>query len=103
MEWVKKPEKKEGAMGPIAQKIEKKLQESLKIHVLEIINDSAKHQGHAGKPEGTETHFKVRIVAEDFEGMGRVERHRRVFGILQEYMENPIHALALVLKAPLEA
>ena len=47
---------------------------------LVIVDESHKHQGHAGWREGGETHVRVEIVAAAFSGVSRVERQRRVLG-----------------------
>jgi BolA protein len=44
---------------------------------LEIIDDSARHAGHAGAREGG--HFRVRITAAAFRGKTSIQRHRLVF------------------------
>ena len=44
---------------------------------LEIIDDSARHAGHAGARDGR-GHFKVKIVADAFAGQGLLARHRAV-------------------------
>lgn len=83
--------------------IDARLRAALAPAVLEITDESHLHAGHAGaRPEG-ETHFRVRIVSERFEGLSRVERQRLVFAALREEMDNPIHALALKTLTPGEA
>ena len=50
-----------------------------------------------------ETHFSVRIVADTFAGVSRVERQRRVYAVLaQEMKPNGIHALSLSTLTPAE-
>jgi len=67
---------------------------------LKVVDDSAKHAGHAGaRPEG-ETHYSVHVVSQAFIGKGRVERHRMVNALLSEEFDRGLHALALSLKAP---
>lgn len=73
------------------QQIETLLNQGLKISELEVINES---HGHNVAP-GSESHFKVRIVSDDFEGKNAVQRHQAVYGILSEPMANGVHALAL--------
>ncbi len=70
---------------------------------LDIVDESHRHVGPAGAREGGESHFRVRVVSAVFEGMGRVERQRRVYSILSEELAGPVHALALELKSPSEA
>ncbi|HTW36162.1 MAG TPA: BolA family protein [Rhizomicrobium sp.] len=87
----------------IADTIRAKLTAALAPDALTIEDESAKHAGHAGaRPEG-ETHFRVRIVSRDFEGVSRIERQRRVYGVLAEELRGRVHALALTALAPEEA
>jgi BolA family transcriptional regulator, general stress-responsive regulator len=70
---------------------------------LEIVDESARHAGHAGaRPEG-ETHFRVHIVSERFEGLSRVERQRRIHTALAHELATQIHALSLTALTPSEA
>ena len=81
---------------PVADRIRAKLTEALAPDVLEVVDDSHRHQGHAGHDPRGESHFTVRIVSPAFEGMSRVERQRRVYGILADELADRVHALALV-------
>ena len=87
----------------IAKNIEKKIKEQLKPHFFKIINESDQHAHHAQKPEGSETHFALKIVSDDFEGKSRVERQRYVYQILDEEIKAGVHALSLRLYTPEEA
>ena len=67
---------------------------------LEVVDESAKHKGHAGaRPEG-ETHFKVEMTSARFAGLSRVDRQRLVNGALKGEFDGGLHALAMALKAP---
>ena len=70
---------------------------------LELIDESAKHAGHAGARPGGNTHWKLTIVSAAFAGKPTVARHRMVYEALGELMQDPIHALAITAKAPGEA
>ena len=65
---------------------------------LDIIDDSAKHAGHAGAREGG--HFRVVIVAPAFEGLAQLERHRLVYAAVAPLMGNGVHAFSIVARAP---
>lgn len=78
-----------------------KLKHALAPSYLEVVDESHDHVGHAGHRPGTPTHFRILIVSEAFEGMGALERHRRVYAILKEEL-NAIHALALRTLTPAE-
>jgi BolA protein len=67
---------------------------------LDIVDDSARHAGHAGAhPEG-ETHFAVTIVAAEFTGLSRLARQRLVYQTLAEELATRVHALSLTTLAP---
>ncbi|WP_181953482.1 BolA family protein [Paracoccus luteus] len=65
---------------------------------LEVIDESEQHHGHAGWREGGQTHYRIRMSAPAFAGMGRVDRHRLVNRTLGDIVPR-IHALALELSA----
>ncbi|MFZ1910225.1 MAG: BolA family protein [Burkholderiales bacterium] len=67
---------------------------------LELLDESAKHQGHAGWRPGGNTHWRLTIVAEAFRGKPTLARHRMVYQALGELMDHPIHALAITARAP---
>jgi BolA protein len=69
---------------------------------LDIEDESARHDGHAGARPGGETHFNVRIVSRAFEGLSRVERQRRVYAALAEELKSRVHALSLTTLTPAE-
>ncbi len=71
--------------------IETKLAEALVPDHLEVINESNQHN----VPPNSETHFKVVIVAGEFDGQRKVARHQRIYGLLADELEGPVHALAL--------
>jgi BolA protein len=84
----------------VRETIEHRLREALAPERLEIVDESARHVGHAGaRPEG-ETHFRVTVVSAAFEGLGRLERQRRVHAILADLLRERVHALSLVCRAP---
>jgi BolA protein len=88
-----------GAADTIAQK----LTVALSPLELSVDDESARHAGHAGsRPEG-ETHFSVRIVADMFDGLSRVERQRRVYAALADELKSHIHALSVSALTPAEA
>ena len=68
---------------------------------LEIIDESAKHAGHAGAASGG-GHFIVQIVASAFEGKSLIQRHRMVYDAMDELMQSEIHALSIQAKTPQE-
>lgn len=69
---------------------------------LEIIDESHKHAGHEGARDGR-GHFALDIVADQFEGMASLARHRLVYQALGEMMQSDIHALSIRARTPAEA
>jgi len=67
---------------------------------LDVIDESHQHAGHAGHREGGETHFRVHIVSEAFQGKSRIERHRMVNETLAAELKGGVHALAIHASAP---
>jgi BolA protein len=67
---------------------------------LELVDESAQHQGHAGWKPGGGTHWRLRIVSSRFAGKPTVARHRMVYESLGDLMQHPIHALAIQARAP---
>ncbi len=61
---------------------------------LDVVDESHKHAGHAGAPEGGESHFRVTMVSQAFSGMNKVERQRAVYKALQAEFDARLHALA---------
>jgi len=90
-------------MGAVTDVMRKKLSVAFSPDLLEIEDDSARHQGHAGAQPGGETHFNVVIQAPVFKGMGRVQRQRAVYAALSEELAGPVHALSVKALAPGEA
>lgn len=69
---------------------------------LEIIDDSAKHAGHAGARSGG-GHYQLLIVSEHFAGKSTLQRHRLIYDALGELMRSRIHALSIRSLTPEEA
>lgn len=87
----------------MADRIRAKLTEGLQPQTLDIVDDSAKHEGHAGHRPGGETHFDVMVVSATFAGQSRVARQRLVYRLLADELRDGVHALALTTLTPEEA
>ena len=84
----------------VAEQIRARLTDALAPLELEIVDQSHLHAGHAGAPEGGESHFRIRVVSAEFTGKTRVARQRMVNSILVAELAGPIHALSMDLQAP---
>ena len=71
--------------------IEQKLTQNFDLLHLEVENESSNHN----VPPGSESHFKVVLVSNEFDGKSPVMRHRAVNKVLADELANRIHALAL--------
>ncbi len=79
-----------------AQSLHERLTSRLQPTLLEVIDESAQHAGHAGSDgTGQGTHFRVRIASPQFNGRARVAKHRLVYDALQEFIDQGLHALAI--------
>ena len=78
----------------------RKLEAALSPVVLEVIDESHLHAGHAGWRESGETHFRIHVVANAFAGKSRIERHRMVNAIVADELKAGVHALAIAARAP---
>lgn len=87
-------------MVTVAKQIELLLNEQLAPTALQVIDDSAKHAGHAGASPAGESHFTVKIVSEAFAGKNAVARHRMVYSALKPLLDGGLHALAIEAKTP---
>lgn len=75
----------------IQQTIENKLEAALTPDFLQVLNESHMH----AVPKDAETHFKLVIVSDSFEGLRSVQRHQRVYKLLSDELTGGVHALAL--------
>ena len=83
--------------------ITNKLTEAFAPESLQVIDESHRHEGHAGHRPGGETHFRVDIVSKAFGGKSRIERHRMINAALSAELAGGVHALAIQARAPGEA
>ena len=84
----------------LQERIAAKLTEALGPSHIEVINESHMHN----VPKGSETHFKVVVVSDRFDGLSAVRRHQLVYGSLADEMRSKpgIHALAITSRTPAE-
>lgn len=68
-----------------------KLQSQFELTHLAVENESYKHN----VPEGSESHFKVVVVTDEFVEKRLIQRHRAINSCLADELANHIHALAI--------
>jgi BolA protein len=84
----------------VADEIRSRLSAALEPQALELVDNSARHAGHAGAAPGGNTHWRLVIVSPAFSGRNTVARHRMVYDALRDLMNRPIHALEIEARAP---
>ena len=78
----------------VKDEIEDRLTAAFAPSVLEVVNESHKHAGHAGDDGTGESHFHITIRADALAAMNRLARHRAVQKALGD-LNSRIHAIAL--------
>ncbi len=87
-------------LGPIGTQIKDKLSQAFRPQMLDVVDESHLHAGHAGSHPDGESHFRVKIVSEAFTGKSRADTHRMVNDALAEELKSRVHALAIQASAP---
>ena len=82
--------------------IRERLTNNLHPTELDIVDESARHAGHAGAASGG-GHFIVNISASVFKDKTLIQRHRLVYDAVDDIMHSEIHALSIQAKAPDES
>lgn len=86
--------------SPLADEMHERLERAFAPLALDIVNDSARHHGHAGDDGSGESHFTITIESAAFAGVGRLERQRMVNRALGDIPGQRVHALAIRAGAP---
>jgi BolA protein len=80
----------------VEQQIQLKLDQAFKPMHLQVENESHMHN----VPKDSETHFKVVLVTQEFDGLNKVKQHQAVYQVLAEELAGSVHALALHTYSP---
>ena len=80
----------------VAETIEIKVQSAVSPQHLEVMNESHMHN----VPPGSESHFKLVIVADAFSGLRLVGRHQLINAALKDELAGPVHALSMETLTP---
>lgn len=86
--------------GPIATEIRARLRAALAPVMLDLIDQSEQHRGHAGHDSRGESHFALTIESAAFAGKTRVARQRMVYAALGDLMVERVHALTIRATTP---
>jgi stress-induced morphogen len=85
-------------VGPVERSITDKISAHCAVQFLQVTNESYMHS----VPEGSESHFKLVIVSEQFHAQRLVQRHQSIYRLLADDLAGPVHALALHTYTPVE-
>ncbi|KAI9261159.1 bola protein [Sporodiniella umbellata] len=91
--------------GPIQLAIETKVTEALNPAKLELVNESHLHAHHEAMKgvANKETHFKIFVVSDEFQGKSLMQRHRLIYNLLNDELQNQgLHALTIKAKTKAE-
>lgn len=83
------------AAADVRARMRAALERAFAPSALEIIDDGARHAGHAAAGRG---HFRVLLVSDAFRGRSRLERHRMVYAALGSLLESSVHALNITAR-----
>lgn len=83
------------------ERIRTKLKNAFNPELIEIIDQSQAHAGHAGNRKGG-GHYYVTVVSAAFVGKSPVQRHQLVYQALDDMMKEEIHALGINALTPSE-
>ncbi len=72
-------------------RIDECLSQHLSIQFIEILDESHRHH----VPKDAETHFKLIIVSETFDGLSLVKRHQLINNLLKNEFASGMHALSI--------
>ena len=81
------------------KRIEEILIEEFNPQEITVRDFSHEHSG----PDGSESHIEVYIIAADFNGLSMVQKHRKIYQVLNQEMKSGLHALKLQVMGTDEA
>ncbi len=78
--------------------IQQKLTSALAPSELKVINESHQHN----VPDGSESHFRLLVVSDEFTGLRQIQRQQRIYQLLSDEMAGSVHALTMQTLTPQE-
>lgn len=88
-------------MSNRGERIRARLEQAFAPLVLELVDDSHRHIGHAGARGGA-GHYSVLVVSAQFADRPLLERHRMVYDAVRDMLNTDIHALSIQARTPEE-
>ena len=75
----------------VEEEIHDLLQKRFKPIKLVIVDESDKHAGHSGAPNGGQSHFHITIIANEFAELDRLSRQRAIYQTLDRLLQNRVY------------
>lgn len=85
------------ASEPVMAAMRLALERAFAPRTLEIVDDGARHAGHANAGRG---HYRLLLVSDAFRGRAALERHRMVYAALGALLTTSVHALNITARTP---
>ena len=74
-------------------KIEELIKSKINVSKISLVDFTANHENHKNYSGGG--HFEAVIISDDFKGLSLLERHKKIYSILGDLMQNEIHAFSM--------
>ena len=78
-------------------RITRLIQNHFSVITLNVIDQSASHQGHQGHSGGEYTHLTIECQAREFSSLSRLDAQRAVNSLLQGEFDLGLHAISYKL------
>ena len=85
-------------MGPIEASLRENIETAFNPEYYELENESHMHS----VPVNSETHFRLLVVSDAFEGKSRIDRSRMINDLMKTEMARGLHALSQRAMTPTE-
>ena len=80
----------------LLQEIKNSLQSISEFNIEEIIDVSQSHRGHQSVINLKDQLTHIEIIVSFFEkNISRIEVHRKIYGKLQEFIDNGLHSISI--------
>ena len=78
--------------------IQERIEKAFKPQQLRMVDDSHLHEGH--RYNTGKAYFTLHIQSDCLNALPRVKAHQSIYALLDDLMQNEIHALSIKLMAP---
>jgi stress-induced morphogen len=82
----------------LAATIKEKIEKSLNLTNVEVLNNSYLHNHHSSSPKNGNSHFQIIISSHEMKGLSRIQIHKKIYSELKLEMSSYIHSLEITLK-----